>query len=592
MTARKILIAMSILMFASACWGQYSTTVTQGATNITSYLPTTNAWKALPASVAFNHPAFAADGSVYFLDSSGCPWKYDLPSQAYTKQTAMGCQAGTGGLKGLAAGDFSDIYIIATDSSCGTPATDIWKWQPATSTWARIGFCGSLLKVTAGSDGTAGVLRSDGSIWTNQVPLWSQISGTGYLDISIYSTSSMCAVHSVHVGKGWGNGVWTWNGSAFVALAAQPSGVLTTSGCTMGRNTIVAWGPTWLSIYDLASQTWTNVSGLSTFSGVSAFSLGTILALDSGGHPYHLNAIAPYTSAQLSGSFTGCPTDTQPCPPSGVTHEKQIRVQYPGGLGGAMGDHVGSPTDTTVVSSLDFTAGCDLLFGNPTDPACHPNVTGAVLCSVVGSSIYTPSYIPCYIGIWRPDPVDNISIPKPWPTGATIHVYFDGTYWPSGACPTPAYCKFFTGVSSWTGATPSANLHYQNMGVIPGGCPTGWPCGMQYPFIYVSGAVGGSSQNRGMQSTGTGHQWDIIGVLLSVIAANDTHELQMTGAHEEGHNQMLDDCHPGAPPGTPGWQCTASDQSKTVMWWVGDPSNPVSPMPCDMDWATIYRYIF
>jgi hypothetical protein len=584
MTARKILLAMSILMLASICWGQYSTTVTQGATNITGNLPTVNAWHALGGQCGLGM-AEGGDGYILCMNTAHNIYSYDLKTRTYISMDAMGTS-----MIQLAIGDGGRIYALSTAGTCKT----IYKWSG--TAWVVVPGC--MAQIAVSPNDTSLVGTNAGNTWISvkgDGTDWVQISGGGLGQVLSYvsasSSASMCGIGSVHIGKGWGNGIYTSSGGTFTQLATQPSNQ--PIGCVMTHNALIAWNATWLAIYDLTAQTWTNVSGLSTISGVSAFSLGTILAIGPGGQPYHLNAIAPYTSAQLSGAFTGCPSDTQPCPPSGVTHEKQIRVQYPSGLGGALGDYSGAPTDPTPVSSLAFTGNCDLLFGNPNDPGCHPTVSGAVLCSVVGSSIYTPGYIPCYIGIWRPAPVDNLSIPKPWPTGATIHVYFDGTFWPGGGCPTPSYCKFFTGVSSWTGAVPSANLHYQNMGVITGGCGGLWPCGMQYPFIYVTGAHGGSSENFGMQSTpGTGHQWDIVAVLTDVIAANNTHELQMTGAHEEGHNQMLDDCHPGAPSGTPGWQCTASDQSKTVMWWVGDPSNPVSPMPCDMDWATIYRYIF
>ncbi len=60
--------------------------------------------------------------------------------------------------------------------------------------------------------------------------------------------------------------------------------------------------------------------------------------------------------------------------------------------------------------------------------------------------------------------------------------------------------------------------------------------------------------------------------------------LEITGAHEEGHNQGLGDCDPN----NPKWPCTA-DVTNTVMWEGLDARQPHSPTACDILNANSWR---
>lgn len=83
-----------------------------------------------------------------------------------------------------------------------------------------------------------------------------------------------------------------------------------------------------------------------------------------------------------SGSFNACPPPTGHCN-TNTTHFGDLRVWLPHGLAGANA-HVEVPPTTDVgpyLISHDFSATCDPFFGDPNDPECIPQASGAIQCS-------------------------------------------------------------------------------------------------------------------------------------------------------------------------------------------------------------------
>lgn len=180
------------------------------------------------------------------------------------------------------------------------------------------------------------------------------------------------------------------------------------------------YGVAWL--LNQAGSAWNSLPGLTVGSLVAGFDKSTLMALDTSGHPYHWNVYAPSITGTTSGSWNGCPGPGN-IYHIGTTHTANLTLQVGSSYIGVPGTDTESPT--TNMHAVSWAAGgiCDLLFGNPNDPECHPTATGAVVCNQTGTNLGSPA---------APELDCLLNIPPPrlvgWAPGTAVNVYIS-SYW-------------------------------------------------------------------------------------------------------------------------------------------------------------------
>lgn len=384
-------VAVLLFVCTSLSWGQYSTRYLRGVSDTSNQFATKNAWVAFRQGGPSNQICHIAgfdltlsignDGTVWCIGPGQYIWSTTSGATSWTEHPEMG-QTRTS----VTAGNAQLIYGIgSTPCSLGKWTGSGWQGIPGCLTQLKANPDGSLLGIN--SPYTYRSIKGDGSDWA------SLAGGNYFTYVNSSSQDVICGVGSGHV--------YYWNGSTFVQMSVQPSG--TVQGCTIKPDIsngttllLFTWSTTGVvSIYNYTngnwdSGSWSTVTGLSVSQVITAGKAMTI-ALDAGGHPYHLNWYARYFNATTSGSYNGCPVQT--CPNS-VTHTLTIQATLPHGLYGAQGKITGSPTYNLSTSSYDVGLQCDPFFGDPSDQNCIPTVTGDAHCDFSGADLGGPGPVP------------------------------------------------------------------------------------------------------------------------------------------------------------------------------------------------------
>ena len=381
---KKIVTLVASLLFASLCWGQYTTTYQTGVTDLTTYLPSTNVWKQLPNPGACqpNGLSVGTNGDLLCMGTDGYPYQRILGAMTWTKLTFMGNQmhsviANNGIIYALGPGG-SDWAICQTQ---GPNSYSVLVWTG--SAWS--GRSGCLNQLSVAGDGVLVGVNVTQDTWksTNGGASFTQISGHAFGPnlnyVSAANDARMCGTTATQV-------FWMQTNGSIVVIPAQPasSGI---AGCafTMEGDSIYAWGTWGVKRFDLLAATWITVFGMTSPHGMTTGRKGSTFALSNIGNvPYHLNVYAGFISGTTSGTYAnGCPPPAS-CTGTNATHTGTLRVFLPNGMSGTTGTSAVSPTTNMNAISMDFSPFCDPLFGDPTDPACHAQATGSVLCSVSG----------------------------------------------------------------------------------------------------------------------------------------------------------------------------------------------------------------
>jgi hypothetical protein len=585
MDGKKILLALCFLLCAQFGMAQYGTTYQKGLLDYRASMSTVNTWHALPTKTLIAQVE-ARSGEVYDLDTSGCVWLYDYNAMTYTQQTTWGCgwseiTTETISTYGLLVG------LLKTDASCAS-GTKRFYWSYYGGAPGNTGACAT--HWYGGSDGSELQINRDGG----HSQFDSIDIGTGWTSGYVASPTNACAIKN--------NQLYTVNANGtFVLYSPQPPAA--PLNCLVGGAASGLSGTTLLMTWTETGAVYFYDAGWSTVSGMAANNLtgtgkATVLGLSSSGQPYHLNLVPGYTSGVTSGSYNHCP-GLGNCPP-GITHNGTLQIGN-----GSLGQQNVSPTTNINVPSFYYTTSCDLLFGNPKDPACNPNVTGAVICGATGATLATPGSASVIC-------VEPSGFRTAWHRLSNVHVYFDSQYFTvSGSC-VPPYtnaCDVFLGMSSWSQQTINLTS-YTFGGVVPmdGGCGVvgatmtdgtrevfAVPCTPVYPYIFVTktpsdccqgglAAVSGS-----IAGLGGGQQYSFTTIPGNKISGGSAQSLLLYGAHEEGHRHGLGDCNPALNSGIDG--CQNLDETQTVMWYKNVADGPTSPTACDIWWATTYEAV-
>jgi hypothetical protein len=396
-TIAKTLLQL-ILLPATFCMAQqnYTTTYSEGRMDLTPYAATKNLWKLLDGSgvCAPNSINASTSGAIACLGiNDNTPYVYSISGHAFTPQTAMGA------VQALAYRDSSNVWALKTTTYCsGYGLYGVFKWNG--SAWTQPTSTSCLSTLVIGADNALiGIAHGSPSgdeifLSTDSDQTWTPLGG-GWTNVSIYNASIACAVKSGHLY------VLDPSSNTFALLPGQPSG--TTAGCldTPGSgsaaNVLLA---TWdtlghVHLYDSTAGKWGTVFGL-TVGSIASGAKKFTYALDTGGHPYHLNFSTKTWQGQTTGTWSsGCPSPAFPCqniqPPP--THTITLKVAFPHSV------YSGTQQQSTIawnananVVSVDANPQCDMLM-NPNDAECSPTITGSEICNASHAQLGAPGQI-------------------------------------------------------------------------------------------------------------------------------------------------------------------------------------------------------
>ncbi len=169
MTVRKIVLAVCCLLFALPLFAQYNTTYNVGVTDITSYLPTVNAWKLLPGGgvCQANTLTEGGDGFIMCKGTDNYSYSYDIPSQTWKKWIGMGTA-----VKQLAVGSVNSVWSLQPTNYC-TPygLYGVFHWNGTVWSQPNTLACSAEFSVS-GDDDEMVSIGASGSVWN---------CGTNYL---------------------------------------------------------------------------------------------------------------------------------------------------------------------------------------------------------------------------------------------------------------------------------------------------------------------------------------------------------------------------------------------------------------------------
>jgi hypothetical protein len=562
---------LPLFLLLAGAFGQspYPTTYTQTVVGITNTGTSgTNIWKELGTQQCKpNSLTIGGDDSLWCVGSSD-GYIYEYLNFAWVKQPSMGTNANS-----LAVGDANNIYSLQPTSACSSGYYQAFKWDGTTWNLTSAWLCASSLGI--GSDHnfllavTPLLMTSiDGGVTWN--PLYSSRDTWNYAAIA--DSSTICGVR--------GGQLYTLVSGSMVLYSPQPPHPrgAATLGCAITPNSpiysqssLLAWngtGLTGLSLFDVPSSTWKPVTVPAVLSSVVATDPTTIYGLDSSNRPYHWNILTLYESGATTGSDTNCPGPSQPCSNfPGVTHTGTIQLKFPHSLGGQQVQQTVPPTTNMDISSWDVDWLCDPL-ENPNDPECAAVSFGQVTCSL-GHTLASVPIIP-------PFPCILNLIPPKWTGWAhfvTIDVYVSN-HWNSTEA-----SDICTGISSWA-------IFNQNSYICHAGVTAPPAQGYTGRYIWVTynpaqGPYGATNRPCGFYGTSTSEcAGDGNGRLLHPwIDVGGFTDAQLTGAfaHEEGHDNYLNNCNWCQPGG--------SVMGGQASWQANQPTGPTF---CDLWWSGIY----
>jgi len=410
-----VLLLVSVLLCAICSSAQYYTNYQWGLIDLTGYATSGhNMWKLMAGSQTCAQAPIGADGHLWCRNSAGQIYNFDVKNQVWDYQSAMGT------VSALAVQDDKDVWSVQN--------TNIYKWNG--SAWTYVTCC-SYGPFAAGNDGA--LVTTDqgaGALWLFVSGAWNEIGTGGYTYGAIADANTICGVKNGQLYE------YEPSNSAMVLVSPQPSGTIV--GCATGQGSPIFM--IWNSAGTVQILDWTHTGGgWSTVtspvpSSIAATSLAGTFMLDSSGHPYHWSApVAAYLQGTVTGSWNGCPGPGNICSPS-ATHTNTFQVTFPHGVAGTKVSSTQCPSCAVNLVGWDGSGGCDLLFGNASDPECRPFYVEANRCNMSGASVPNSGGPP-------PAPQMSLSFMRKGGTPVYNGPVWDGRRWiGSAAVPTVNSC--------------------------------------------------------------------------------------------------------------------------------------------------------
>lgn len=583
-------LALCFLLVASACWGQVtmnndsSAAASPVVVDNLVWAKTHNVWHL--SNHTLSSLSSSANGYMCAQDSSQAVFCFnDYPTNTWTQVTSLGTPHA---LAVIQAGQFWGLQADSTHcSSNGGYGVDYFNG----TSWVYASAC--LTQIAAASDSTIGGVNSISQLaWVlpKGTGNWVQIPGNYWL--SYYPRDSMNGYGIKIDGSVWSNA----NG----IITQIPSSVCTKLGVSVTDLYAICGGG---AAYHYSGTAWNQVLGGAFTDLASGGSMNTwvIGPTQSGANLYRL----PRWAIQDTFTYTthticlnqGVPVSCSQVNPSNPpTHTPNgsfafIGPQHSGG--GNLQGSGGSPDSYLPASATDTMT--DPFFCEEGGTECDVSGIAQTQCSMLGE-IFTVGVssglggggsgglLDCLFKYPRP------ALPVGW--GQThVTVYIESNDYPSGGT---AYTNLCAGISSW--APYNLNTYTCVSSHKPSPFP---PSGS---FIYVSKNTGPGANtdpcagvppvppsNPGLCPTGTivKNVWMHINNLASTA-----HDFLAQGAHEEGHDNFMNNCNwPTAPIDSPPMLAGVCPRGTSVMSEdTLTATHLTAPSTCDIIWYYINQF--
>jgi len=575
----KTVLALWFLLVVSTCRGQVtmnndsSSSANPGPVSNIAWAKTHNAWH-LSTLTASN--IFASNGYVVATDSSDNGYLYsNYPTNTWTKITAWGA------VKAIQYDGTGGHYALVVDTSCVSGAYRLKVWSG--TAWVNRGnVCFSQLS-TAADGGYQFLGIVNGQLWISYDYgyTWTQVAGNYLWAASVDSTLGLLTVvksdHTVWSDYG---GIWTQ--LAGISNATQAAIDASAHAYVLGTDSYV---------YRYNGGGWDKLAGngvtsLSTSGPMSTWIVGPT---QSGSNvwrfpDYAIQDIFTYTT------HTTCLNQGVPSNCPSATHTPNGSFSFSGthhNGGGTFQGAGGSPdsylplymTDTMTDPFFCEEGGTECDVGGLAQTQC--SILGQIFAVGVSSGLGnggSGGFLDCLLRYPRP------GLPIGW--GQThVTVYIESTDYPSGET---AYTSLCTGISSW------APYNLNTYGCVSSHKPDFWHTSGS--FIYVSKNTSGGAFND--PCVGTLGQTPNLCPMGRIVKnawihinslATTAHDFLAQGAHEEGHDNFMDNCNwPTAPidfPGPPAMRPGVCPRGTSVMSEdTLTASHLTAPSSCDITW--------
>jgi len=382
---RLLLVLPFVFLFPLIIEAQYTHTFTHPIEDMVYHLEAgVSAWQSLPnsAQCKLASASVSTEGNFWCVfTSDNLVHKWDATAKTWSTQTAM-----ASAVVRLAVQDDSNIYSLQLGgcaSHQGITYYRVYHWSGSAWSQPNTSICTSSL--TVGHDGYLAGIRWNSTL-TRQLS-YSSDSGVSWHPwadnwsfVNMWQSGIGCAVDL-------SNTVWEVSqGNSPGNLGSPATGIVGCAIFPLDNEYTVVWtsGGAVYSNYD--DTTWSQISGL-VISQLVGASRGSIFALDSAGHPYHLNMYAGALTESTTGTYKNVPGMNVQIQPH---HTGTTKVKFPHSINGIQNSQTILYSSNMNVGSWDANPLCDPFIG-ANDPECAPIDTGGESCSQVGPIGSVPS---------------------------------------------------------------------------------------------------------------------------------------------------------------------------------------------------------
>jgi hypothetical protein len=314
-----------------------------------------------------------ADGTIYGLDSNQNVW--NLPYATRTWQTTA-----LSPMVEIAAAKANKLYGLQADAAyCGAPELRGFLYSGGANFVAQ-NFCA--LHVGAAADGSLYRIRSSGNVTHLVGSTWvadPSAGGNGTpVKVAVGSSLNVWILTSTGALK-------VLNSSGTFVLAPGWASDIAVSG--LDNAWIIGHTVSGANLYewDSSTATWTAMAGVMSKLTSGSPSLTLALPAAPSTYVYHFQPLQIHIPAQTTGYYDCSNFGVSGTCPNGSSHTAYVYATFSKCGNNVTGSFTGTPP-TSLFASVDaMTQDCDPIFGDPSAPECKVQITGRVICSIMGA---------------------------------------------------------------------------------------------------------------------------------------------------------------------------------------------------------------
>lgn len=488
-------LLVCLLLSVSICSGQngYSNTWTRATMDMTSYLPTNNAWTLLPGGGVCKPGTLTilSDLSLVCIGTTNYVYYYNFSTKTWTQDVIKGTS-----VIAEAGQEAGNLYSLQPITHCTSNGLGYGLFHWTGSAWSQANTTWCLGQFAVGVDGVIVGTTLPGNQSLSSTMWVSSNGGTSYTQIGtatnwkfgyLLSAEAGCAVNN-------SNQVYTIDSAGVNLLSTQPNNADTgVTGCiltgSLTSGSIFVWAPqkppqygqVYVQRYDLTQGSWTAVAGGAMPGGLTAAStadFGSLFALNSNGNPYHLNVNAGYVNLNYQG--TANPSSCGSNCTTGINHTMKAQAKFPHGINGNLATATQAWNTQFDMNSWDASFYCDPLT-DPDSSECTPVLdAGEVDCPLAGV-ISTVSAVPqvkksVYAGFFSggTDSVVTTKVVGGYATTGNCHVFDGCKVGTTAFCGNNITAREETGIALGPDATPQDGLDAFNFACDQAAAPNVW----------------------------------------------------------------------------------------------------------------------